>query len=263
MYLWDTDAAAENVPYTVDGDGGTWIAVGGKYRNGDVYVSGDINYGGDLGDHTIASHSDTSVTGAELTTVEGRVDQDLKVAAAPTFAGLTKVGGASDYTAIDGDGDVSFHGTARIDWAKIAANSATIVVGDDDESANVSKLQTANDGNEYIVGEDNGGTPGINLEVVFTGVTAFNWVKVLGYYVGNTSHGIQIQIEAGAFDDSTWHTFNGMDHHSGSNDFESYDFFVPDDAQYINSGEVTVRFYHPSAGTPAHDLFLDEVSLYQ
>ena len=52
FYLWDTDAAAENVPYTVDGSGGVWIAVGGKYRSGDVYVSGDINYGGDLGDHT-------------------------------------------------------------------------------------------------------------------------------------------------------------------------------------------------------------------
>ncbi len=40
MYLWDTDAAAENVPYTVDGNGGTWIAVSGKYQNGDINYSG-------------------------------------------------------------------------------------------------------------------------------------------------------------------------------------------------------------------------------
>lgn len=43
MYLWDTDAAAENVPYTVDGDGGTWIAVSGKYQNGDVNLTGTVN----------------------------------------------------------------------------------------------------------------------------------------------------------------------------------------------------------------------------
>lgn len=46
LYLWDTDAAAENVPYSIDGVGGTWIAVAGKYVTGDVYVSGDIIFGG-------------------------------------------------------------------------------------------------------------------------------------------------------------------------------------------------------------------------
>ena len=54
MYLWDTDAAAENVPYSVDGVGGTWVAVAGKYRAGDVYVEGDINYGGSSDDQGLA-----------------------------------------------------------------------------------------------------------------------------------------------------------------------------------------------------------------
>lgn len=31
LYLWDTDAAAVNVPYVVAGDGGRWVAVGGRY----------------------------------------------------------------------------------------------------------------------------------------------------------------------------------------------------------------------------------------
>ena len=39
--------------------------------------------------HTIASHNDTSVTGVELTTVEGRVDQDLKTTASPSFVAAT------------------------------------------------------------------------------------------------------------------------------------------------------------------------------
>lgn len=39
MYLWDTNAAAENVPYTVDGNGGVWISVSGKYQNTQLNVS--------------------------------------------------------------------------------------------------------------------------------------------------------------------------------------------------------------------------------
>jgi hypothetical protein len=262
MYLWDTDAAAENVPYTVDGDGGTWIAVGGKYRNGDVYVSGDINYGGDLGDHTIASHSDTSVTGAELTTVEGRVDQDLKVAAAPTFAGLTKVGGASDYTAIDADGDISFHGTARIDWAKITANGVTLGDGPPTSGDAVVDLQIAHDGKTYEVAEI-AANAGQNLIVDFTGVTAFNWVQILGRVAETVGHALTIQLEITPFNDSAWHTYHVMKDQSADQNFENYSFIVPDDSAYIDSGVVKVRFIHEMAGNENDDWFFDCVALYQ
>jgi hypothetical protein len=43
LYLWDENAAAENIPYTVDGDGGVWIAVSGKYQNGNINVSGELS----------------------------------------------------------------------------------------------------------------------------------------------------------------------------------------------------------------------------
>jgi len=42
IYLWDSDAGAENVPYTVDGSSGLWIAIGGKYFNGDIDFEGEI-----------------------------------------------------------------------------------------------------------------------------------------------------------------------------------------------------------------------------
>lgn len=136
LYLWDTDAGAENVPYTVDGSGGTWVAVSGKYINSGVNIGGPF-----AGAHTIASHSDTTATGAELNeltgggdtilhdhdgidentthrssngTDHGYIDQDLQTSASPTFAGLTKVGGASDYTEIEADGTIEFHGNATV-----------------------------------------------------------------------------------------------------------------------------------------------------
>jgi len=61
LYLWDTDAAVENVPYTVDGVDGTWVAVGGKYRSGDVFVEGNVNFSGDIGDHTHESYDPVNI----------------------------------------------------------------------------------------------------------------------------------------------------------------------------------------------------------
>jgi hypothetical protein len=63
LYLWDTAAGAESVPYTVDGTGGTWVAVAGKYKAGDFNLDGDLS-----GTHDIVDH-DTSATGAELDTL--------------------------------------------------------------------------------------------------------------------------------------------------------------------------------------------------
>ena len=48
LYLWDTDAAAEDVPYSVDGVGGTWIAVAGNYVAGDINIGGDIVFDGEI-----------------------------------------------------------------------------------------------------------------------------------------------------------------------------------------------------------------------
>jgi hypothetical protein len=80
MYLWDTNAAAENPPYTVDGSGGVWIAVGGKYSNMGVNLGGDINLDNltasrnlvldgdkDIAVHTPASHEADSSTSHSIT----------------------------------------------------------------------------------------------------------------------------------------------------------------------------------------------------
>jgi hypothetical protein len=63
MYLWDTDAAAENVPYSVDGDGGTWIAVSGKYQNGEFNVEGPISFGDSTNYASFASDGELTLHG--------------------------------------------------------------------------------------------------------------------------------------------------------------------------------------------------------
>jgi hypothetical protein len=78
LYLWDTDAAAENVPYSVDGSGGTWIAVGGKYRNGDVYVEGNINAGGTLETHA-STHENGGADEISVTGLSGLLADDQHV----------------------------------------------------------------------------------------------------------------------------------------------------------------------------------------
>jgi hypothetical protein len=167
-------------------------------------------------------------------------------------------GGATNYAQLL-SGILSFFGTARIDWRKITAASIT-----ENEAGTsvggVAGLQTANDGNEYAANEVSGQTPGIDIEVVFTSVTAFNWVQVLARYQGSASHGVTIQLWNG----SAWDTFGFIKDQPADRNFEEHSFFVPDDSSYINTGEVKVRFVHEMAATGnAHELFIDICALYQ
>lgn len=159
------------------------------------------------------------------------------------------------------DGGQTFSGTGRIDWSKITANGVTLT-GFTGAGQTVSMLQTANDGTVYTATEVTGG--GNDLVVDFAAVTAFNWVKILGFYDGSSQHTISIQIEVTPFDGSTWHTFHAMfDKSSTAHIMENADFFIPSDTAYINSGVVKVRFLHSGTTVNGHTLELDEVSLYQ
>ena len=161
--------------------------------------------------------------------------------------------------------DISFNGSARIKWTKIAANGVSIRNSHGTSSDGVSDLQTAFDGNTYTLSEESGETPGMDIEVDFTGVTAFNWVRILGRYEQSVaSHGITIMLEITPFNGSAWHRFDYMHDQGADLTNEGYSFFVPDDSAYINGGVVKVRFVHEMIGTSSnHDLVLDEVALYQ
>lgn len=48
MYLWDTNITSADIPYVVAGNGGYWVAVGGRYLHSDLSVRGDVLVSGTL-----------------------------------------------------------------------------------------------------------------------------------------------------------------------------------------------------------------------
>lgn len=170
-------------------------------------------------------------------------------------------GGATNYRKVASDGTITFYGTARIDWIKKTANGATIRNAHGTTGSAVTDLQTAHDGNAYTLVEE-AETPGMDVEVDFTSITAFNWVQVMARYEGSSSHGITIQLEITPFDGSAWHTYGYFEDQPADQNYQNLSFFVSSDTAYINSGVVKVRLVHEMAGTPNHELVIDNVALY-
>jgi hypothetical protein len=157
-----------------------------------------------------------------------------------------------------------FSDVGRIDWTKYTANGATINDSHGTSSDTVSDLQTAHDGNTYTMTEE-AETPGMDLIIDFTSVTAFNWVEIFARYEKSTAaHGITVMLEITPFDGSTWHTYDYHGEQAADQSMENWSFFVPDDAAYINSGVVKIRLVHEMAGNAGtHQMVIDSVALYQ
>jgi hypothetical protein len=168
--------------------------------------------------------------------------------------------GDTNYVKSDSDGDISFTGTARIDWSKITANGATVTGCT--TASSLSDIQTDNDGNVFTCSEV-AATPNY-LVVDFASVTAFNWVRILANYQGNAIHNLVVQLEVTPFDGSAWYTLESINHQPTSTaTMEDHSFFVPSDAAFINSGVVNVRILHSATESNGHTWEFDEVSLYQ
>lgn len=198
------------------------------------------------------------VTSASLVQISDRTSASQK------FGGIV----GSNYLNIDGDGDLSFFGAARIDWTKYTANSVTLSVGK--SASGVADLRTHADGLFYHIDEA-AASPAINLIVDFISVTAFNWVQIVALYQGGSTHAVAIQLYN--WNTTAWDTFNACQ--TGAGDLvtasgyilNELSFFVPSDTNYIrtggSAGQVRVRFYHTMLGNASHDLDIDVVALYQ
>ena len=186
-------------------------------------------------------------------------DQNNHLSGGLEVEGATRLGSATNNTGVDAAGTVSFAGTARIGWTKIAANGVTFADGPPSSGSALSAIQS-HDGTLYTVDED-ATNPGQNMVVDFTGVTAFNWVQIVAYYDGQASHHVEIQLEITPFNGSAWRSF-GIMYPNGSH-IENHSFFVPDDTDYINSGVVNIRFIHAESGNSNDDWVFDVVALYQ
>ena len=126
----------------------------------------------------------------------------------------------------------------------------------------VADLQVANDGLEYVLREE-AETPGLDMEVVFTGVLSFHDVQILCRYLGSAGHSISVELEVSPFDGSTWHHFDEISDLTSDQNYENHSFFVRDESVYINAGVVKVRLNHAMAGVANHYLYIDEVALYR
>jgi hypothetical protein len=133
------------------------------------------------------------------------------------------------------------------------ANSINLIAGT--SSSSISDLQTLLDGNTYDIVEA-ASTPGTNLEVSFTGVTAINRLVVAAFYDGNAAHAVRVQLYN--YTDTAWDTIHTM---NDGRDIEQHFKTIVDDSDYISSGAAKVRFYHAESGSTAHDLYIDYVAL--
>ena len=184
-------------------------------------------------------------------------------------AGDFYAGGATSFTKFRPCGCVSQEGNARINWAKKTAASVTITTGGTDASSVVENLQTECDGNIFHLDEATG-SPCIDFYVEFTSITAFNWVSIRGSYAGSATHAIGILLYDWVA--AAWKHKNDMqdvcyDVTAQQEVIENKSFFVPTDTNFIgtgaDAGKVRVRFVHPVSGNASHDIYIDEVALYQ
>lgn len=127
--------------------------------------------------------------------------------------------------------------------------------GDDDSVA------TIDDADSYDT-DELAATPGSDVQAVFSGVVDFNQVQIHTAYDGNPAHIIRIDLDKTPFNWSSFDTILAdIDDNSGNFIFNA--ITVASAGQYINSGEVRLRFYHSSAGNATHDFFIDYCALWK
>ncbi len=140
--------------------------------------------------------------------------------------------------------------------ATTAPSSITEVVGSG-LTGDVTSL--ASEDGTYVTLNEVGGTPGLDLEITFTGVTytptAF---KLYGRYAGNSGH--RLYIEAWDYNASSWVRIAPLPY-SAVNTEEAYPLA---DSRFVSAGDqVRIRAYHESPGDTAHMLWLDRAWLLQ
>ena len=120
----------------------------------------------------------------------------------------------------------------------------------------IADIQALNDGNVLIVNEASG-APGMLFDMEFSNVTSIQGLVFKGYYSGSTSHWVEIQLYN--YLTTTFDIFMTFSNGNGMN----YRYIeIPDGSPYISDGNSIMRAYHPSAGTPTHDLFIDYAAVF-
>ena len=120
----------------------------------------------------------------------------------------------------------------------------------------VTDLQTLNDGNVYQVPEVIG-TPGFDIKLNFSSVKRLSGIVTNTRYVGTASHDITIGLwnyVTAAYDrlllfshTDTYYTYRTV--------------LIPDDTNYISSGNAQIVIYHETSGNQTHNIYIDYAAL--
>lgn len=136
---------------------------------------------------------------------------------------------------------------------KITAASMTVDTGTL-SSGTVTTTQTK-DGTSVDITEAAGADP-LRVRFGFTGVSAITGILTCVRYTGGSSHEIHLEIYNNS--EATWEKLREITQDPG---LTWYNSLLYNGAAYINSGAVTIRFYHITSGINTHHLYIDYIAL--
>ena len=142
-------------------------------------------------------------------------------------------------------------------YTHVVASSITDNVAVQTPVGTLSDTQTALDGNEWNMPENNS-NPAIDVDFGFTSVTRIRGVVFNARYTGSASHYMTVAIRdytAGA--DRNLMNFST----TASDNYRTV--LIPDDTNFIDgSGNAQISFHHsPGVGNTSHDLYVDYIAL--
>jgi len=148
--------------------------------------------------------------------------------------------------------------TGNLKWTDFTPSSITLNAGSN-TGGTPSDVQSMFSGGTYDIDEV-AATPGYDVEFVFSGVDKFPTVVVAKWaYTGSATHFVTVDIWN--YNSEDWDTVEQFN--NGGGFFEGLSAYIPqanrDD--YVSGGAAKVRFFHRSAGNPAHDISIDYVGL--
>jgi hypothetical protein len=224
--------------------------------------------------HSIASHDDTTATGAELDTLtDGSEANSLHVHDHGGLSGL----GDDDHTIYSlADGTRDFSGTvggitpvADADLATklyiddlvipvdYVPDSVTVSTGTQD-SGNVASLQTLDDADALEVSEVVG-SPGFMIEIDYVSITETpTRLDLHVYYDGSLAHTVNVEIydQVGL----GWDVLGTIP--NGGSDFGYLTYDIINGSKYVTGGGVVnTRINHSSNGNITHNIFIDYAAI--
>ena len=117
-------------------------------------------------------------------------------------------------------------------------------------SGTLGSTQIWQDGN-YLKMTEVAGDPGLDITFTFEGVDEMLYILMIIWYDGGATHDIQTQLYD--YTNTTWVNFWGQ-HLTCCLQQRMLPILKQDD--YISSGQVKVRFLHPSNGNINHDFYV-------